>query len=331
MARKVILDVDTGSDDAVAIMTAALSPDIDLEAVCTVWGNKDIEKTTQNTLDLVSALGIDVPVYKGCDTAMVKFLAEAYVPLIRRPPVYKDGELIEMHSDTLGLPHSDRLAESIPAAMFYVNYLRSAKEPVTLVPVGPLTNLGLAFRIAPDIVRNVEEIVIMGGGCLVTNMSPCAESNIWNDPGAAHIVQSSGAKIVYVSLDATHRAVVTKDDCKRFRELNNFAGTFAAKECEQRIIMHTAEQPLEVPDSASVHDALCIAYLIDPTVITDLRYVHVEIGLGGFGAGQTIVDPRNYVGGQNAYFSFNADRFKFADILYDCFRRDTNPPIYAEN
>ena len=321
MARKVILDVDTGSDDAVAILAAVLSPDIDLVALCTVWGNKDIDKTTQNTLDLVSALGADIPVYKGCDTAMVKYLAEDYVPAIRRKPVIKDGKVVEMHSDSLGLKKSDRSEEDMAAAMFYVDYLRKAKEPVTLVPVGPLTNLGLAFRIDPNIVKNVEEIVIMGGGCNVTNITPWAESNIWHDPEAAQIVTSCGARVVYVSLDATHTAVVTLDDCRRFRELNNFAGNFAAEQCEQRIVMHSAEQPLEVPDSASVHDALCIAYLIDPSVITDLQFVHVEIGIAGFGEGQTIVDPRAYAGGQNAYFAFDADRFKFTDILYDCFKR----------
>lgn len=321
MARKIILDVDTGSDDAVAILAAVLSPDIDLVALCTVWGNKDIDKTTQNTLDLVSALGADVPVYKGCDTAMVKYLAEDYVPAIRKPPVMKDGKVVEMHADSLGLPKSARPAEDIPAAMFYVDYLRKAKEPVTLVPVGPLTNLGLAFRIAPDIVKNVEEIVIMGGGCKVTNITPWAESNLWHDPEAAQIVTTCGARVVYVSLDATHSAVVTLDNCKQFRELHNFAGNFAAEQCEQRITMHNSEEPLEVPDSASVHDALCIAYLIDPTVITDLRFVHVEIGLAGYGEGQTIVDPRSYAGGQNAYFAFHADRFKFVDILYDCFKR----------
>lgn len=321
MARKVILDVDTGSDDAVAILTAVLSPDIDLVALCTIWGNKDIDKTTQNTLDLVSALGVDVPVYKGCDTAMVKYLAEDYVPVIRKPTVMKDGQVVEMHADSLGLPKSERMAEDLPAAMFYVDYLRKAKEPVTLVPVGPLTNLGLALRIAPDIVKNIEEIVIMGGGCKVTNITPWAESNIWHDPEAAQIVTACGARVVYVSLDATHSAVVTLDDCKQFRALHNFAGDFAAGQCEQRIVMHNAEEPLEVPDSASVHDALCIAYLIDSTVITDLQFVHVEIGLGGFGEGQTIVDPRAYAGGQNAYFAFHADRIKFADILYNCFMR----------
>lgn len=322
MATKVILDVDTGSDDAVAIITAVLSPDIDLVALCTVWGNKEIDKTTENTLSLVSALGVDVPVYKGCDTAMVKYLTQDFVPNKKRPVVMHEGKPFTMHSDSLGLPETDRKEEDMPAAMFYVDYLRKATEPVTLVPVGPLTNLGLAFRIAPDIVKNVEQIVIMGGGSKMTNCNAWSESNIWHDPEAAQIVTNCGAKVVYMPLDATHAACITLDDCKRFREINTFASNFAAGQCEQRIIVHNAQQPLDVPDAAAVHDALCVAYLIDPTVITDLRHVHLEIGLGGYGEGQTIVDQRHYPLERNAYFAFNADRFKFVDILCDCFKRN---------
>lgn len=321
MAKKIILDVDTGSDDAVAVITAVLSPDIDLVAVCTVWGNLSIENTTDNTLRLVQALGVDIPVYKGCDTAMVKYLTNDYVPNKERPMVQHGEKVFKMHMDHLDLPEASITCEDMPAALFYVDYLRKATEQVTLVLVGPLTNLGLALRIAPDIVENIEQIVIMGGGSKVTNCNPWSESNIWHDPEAAQIVTECGAEVVYVPLDATHAAFVTLDDCERFRKINTFASNFSAELVEQRIIVHNAQQPLEVPDAAAVHDPLCIAYLIDPTVLTDLRYCHVEIGLSGFGEGQTIVDQRAYPLKKNAYFAFNADRFKFVDILCDCFAR----------
>jgi inosine-uridine nucleoside N-ribohydrolase len=322
MATKVILDVDTGSDDAVAIITAAMSPDIDLAAICTVWGNKDIEKTTENTLRLVSALKIDVPVYRGCNTAMVKYIANDFVPNKERPAVMYDGKPFTMHSDSLNLPETGRKAEETPAAIFYVQYLRAAKEKITLVPVGPLTNLGLALRIAPDIADKIEQIVIMGGGSKITNCNPWSESNIWHDPEAAHIVINCGAKVVVVPLDATHAGCITLEDCKRFRDIKTFAAEFVAGQCEQRIIVHNEQQPLDVKDAAAVHDALCVAYLIDPAVLTDLRHVHVEIGLAGFGEGQTIVDQRAYPEKPNAYFAFNANRFKFVDILCDCLKRN---------
>ena len=326
MAIKVILDVDTGSDDAVAIMTAATSPKIDLVAICTVWGNRPVENTTDNTLRLIDSLGLKVPVYKGCDTAMVKYMTKDYVENPPRRTVIYNGKEYTMHSEHLDLPDAVSKPEAMPAACFYVDYLRNATEKVTLVPVGPLTNLGLALRIAPDIVDKIDQIVIMGGGSKITNCNCWSESNIWHDPEAAQIVAECGAKVVWVPLDATHEACVTLDDCKRFREIGTFAATFAAEQCEQRIIMHNATQPLYIPDAAAVHDALCVAYLIDPTVITDLRHCHIEIGLSGYGEGQTIVDQRAYPLKKNGYFAYHADRFKFVDILCDCFKRSVTQP-----
>lgn len=315
------MDVDTGSDDAVAIMAAATSPAIDLVAICTVWGNKPIENTTDNTLRLIDSLGLKVPVYKGCDTAMVKYLTRDYVENKQRPPVMHNGKAVIMHEAQLDLPAAESQPEAMPAACFYVDYLRNTREKVTLVPVGPLTNLGLALRIAPDIVEKIDQIVIMGGGSKMTNCNPWSESNIWHDPEAAQIVAECGAKVVWVPLDATHEACVTLDDCKRFRDIGTFAANFAAEQCEQRIIVHNAQQPLDIPDAAAVHDALCIAYLIDPDVLTDLRHCHIEIGLAGYGEGQTIVDQRAYPLERNGYFAFHANRRKFVDILCDCFQR----------
>lgn len=322
MATKVILDVDTGSDDAVAIMAAALSPDIELVAICTTWGNQAIEDTTDNTLRLADAMGLDVPVYRGCYTAMVKYLTNDYVENRPHVPVMHNGKPVIMHAKHLDLPEATTRPQSLPAACFYVDYLRRTDEKITLIPVGPLTNLGLALRIAPDIAEHIEQIVVMGGGSKITNCNPWSESNIWHDPEAAQIVAECGAKVVWVPLDATHRACITMDDCRRFREIGTFSANFAAEQCEQRIIVHNAQQPLDVPDAAAVHDALCVAYVIDPTVLTDLRHCHVEIGLAGYGEGQTIVDQRAYPLKKNGYFAYDADRFKFVDILCDCFARD---------
>ncbi len=205
---------------------------------------------------------------------------------------------------------------------FYLQYLRAAKEPITLVAVGPLTNLATALLVDNSILKNVEEIIIMGGGYNITNSSPTSEFNIWFDPEAAQHVIHCGAKVTLVPLDATHAACITLDDCKRFREINTVSSNFAAALCEQRIMMHDLGQPLAVPHAAAVHDALCIAYLIDPTVLKDIRHVHCDIGFRDFCEGQTILDPRYYTEEKNCYFAFDGDRFKFADILCDLFSRD---------
>ena len=323
MARKIILDVDTGSDDAVAIMAAILSEDVQLEAICSVAGNKDIDKTTENTLRVVQLMHADIPVYRGCAEPLVKFLCPDRLPRrVGVEKVMKDGQEVQMHSDYLDIPAATMREQPIRAAEFYVQYLRAATEPVTLVAVGPLTNLALALLLDETIVDKIEEIVIMGGGSKITNCNPWSESNIWHDPEAAQIVAECGAKVVWVPLDATHRACITLDDCKRFREIGTFSANFAAEQCEQRIIVHNAQQPLDIPDAAAVHDALCVAYVIDPSVITDLRHCHIEIGLSGYGEGQTIVDQRAYPLEKNGYFAYDADRFKFVDILCDCFARE---------
>ena len=316
MAEKIILDVDTGSDDAVAIMTAVLSPAIQVEAVCSVAGNKSIEMTTENTLRVVQMLGADVPVYRGCADPLVKLLREERVP--KQVPNIKlvvDGQEIQMHEDYLDLPPAKIKAQDIPAPVFYMNYLRQSDEPVTLVAVGPLTNLAVAFMLDPGIVDKVKRIIVMGGGYKVTNATPTAEFNIWYDPEAAQRVLNSGADVVFVPLDATHKACVSKADCTQLRQLGNRAGEFAAELTEQRILLHNAFQPLEIPDAAAVHDALAVCYVIEPAVLKDVRRVHCAVSFRGLTEGQTIIDPRFITAEKNCWFAFDADRESFLALL----------------
>ena len=324
MARKVILDVDTGSDDAVAIILAALHPDIDLVAVCTVKGNQPLVNTTENTRKVLDLVKSDVPLYKGCKENFVRDKCPWRIKFEDRATIVDDKGMEHfIHEDLDMLPTSNRKVEEVPAPVFYVDYLNKTEQPVTLVCVGPLTNLATALSIDPSIVRNVEELVIMGGADDEANATSSAEFNIFGDPESAQKVFQAGFKrIVMMPLDVTHKTMVTKADCERFRQINTFSANFCAGQCEQRIIMHDAGQPLEIPHSAAVHDALAVSYVIDPTVLTDLRHVHVDIGLKGYGSGQTIVDMRAYPLELNSWFAFDGDRFKFVDILCDCFKRD---------
>ncbi|MCL2367465.1 MAG: nucleoside hydrolase [Oscillospiraceae bacterium] len=323
MARKIILDVDTGSDDAVAIMAAILSPEIELVAACSVAGNNPIDATTENTLRVIEAMGADVPVYRGASEPLLKHLAPGRLAPTPRSNVEleHDDRIIKMHDEYLDLPGATVKEQDMPAAMFYVEYLRNATEPVTLVPVGPLTNLAIALMMDPTIVKNIAEIVIMGGGYKVTNASSSSEFNIFFDPEAALWVLRSGAKITWVPLDATHKAYLTLDDCLAFRALGTLAGDFAAALIEQRIFVHTHLQPLDVPDSAAVHDALAVCYLLDPSVLKDVRHVHMDIGLTDYSDGQTIVDPRFHPEERNCWFAFDGDPVKFSRMLQDLFKR----------
>ena len=317
MPTKIIMDVDTGSDDAVALMAAICSPDIELLAVCTVAGNKDIEHTTENTLRVLQAMEVDIPVYKGGPKPLVKQLVKNRLEPTHRKTAMVDGKPLQMHEDYLDLPPATIAVEDMPAASFYVDYLRHTEEPVTIVAVGPLTNLATALIMDPTIVDNIEQIVIMGGGYKITNSSSAAEFNILFDAEAAEWVVKCGAKQLWVPLDATHAAPLTLDDCTRLRELGTLAGDFAAELIEQRIVVHNVMQPLDIPDSAAVHDALAVCAVIDPTVLRDVRHVHCDIGLFDYGEGQTIIDPRYYPEERNCWFAFDGDRDKFANMLID--------------
>ncbi len=320
MPRKIILDVDTGSDDACAIMLAYLRKEIDLVAVCTVKGNQKIEYTTENTLRIRELLNADFPVYKGCSGSMVKNVVYPRIPPTANADAYdEEGNKIHIHQELFDLPKAKRGIEEMSAPQFYVDYLNRAKEKITIVAVGPLTNLALALVIDPGIVKNIEEIVIMGGGCNITNATLAAEFNIYDDPEAAQRVLHCGARITMVPLDATHTAYITQEDADELRKIGNKPAVFAADLIDLRIRVHDYAQPLEVKHSCALHDPLCIAYLIDPEVLKDVRYCNVEVSLSGLTEGQTCVDQRAIQENRNVYFAFGGDHERFANILKEAF------------
>lgn len=320
MPRKIILDVDTGSDDACAIMLAYLRKEIDLVAVCTVKGNQKIEYTTENTLRIRELLSADFPVYKGCSGSMVKNVVYPRIPPTANADAYdEEGNKIHIHQELFDLPKAKRGVEEMSAPQFYVDYLNRAKEKITIVAVGPLTNLALALVIDPGIVKNIEEIVIMGGGCNITNATLTAEFNIYDDPEAAQRVLHCGARITMVPLDATHTAYITQEDADELRKIGNKPAVFAADLIDLRIRVHDYAQPLEVKHSCALHDPLCIAYLIDPEVLKDVRYCNVEVSLSGLTEGQTCVDQRAIQENRNVYFAFGGDHERFARILKEAF------------
>ena len=322
MPRKIILDVDTGSDDACAIMLAQLHPDIDLTAVCTVKGNQPIGYTTENTLRIRDLLHADFPVYKGCSGSLVKNIVYPRIPPTANADAYdEEGNKIHIHQELFDLPESDGRIEELNAPNFYVKYLKEAEEPITIVAVGPLTNLAVALVMEPDIVKNIEEIVIMGGAWNITNATLAAEFNIYDDPEAAQRVLHCGAKITMVPLDATHAAYITQDDCEELKKIGTPVSLFAADLIERRIKVHDYAQPLEVKHSCALHDPLCIAYLIDPNVLKNVKYCNVEVSLSGLTEGQTCVDQRAIQENRNVHFAFDGDPKRFSEILIDAFRR----------
>ncbi|MET0606102.1 MAG: nucleoside hydrolase [Beijerinckiaceae bacterium] len=315
MRRKLILDVDTGTDDAVAIMLAALHPALDLVACTTVNGNVELEYCTDNTLRVLDLVGrADIPVYEG----LARPLARHDFPKPRRK-----GDLLEkIHGKALPLPETSLRKADRGAVEFLIETYRAATEEITLVPVAPLTNIAAALALDPKFVERVPEVMLMGGGHEISNVTPAAEFNIWADPEAAAMVFSAGfRKITMVPLDATHRALVTEEDCARLEKLGR-AGEAAALLVRHRIGVHDRIQRMSVRTSAPVHDALCVAFLIDPSLMKT-RHVHVAVETHGrHTIGRTVIDMQaRGDDAPNCHVAYDPDAHRFHELLSEAFAR----------
>ena len=326
MTTRLVLDVDTGTDDAVALMLASVHPALDLIAVTTVSGNVDVEHTTENTLRVLSQVGRhDIPVYRGAERP----LARPDQPVARHVRnAHWEGGVSPVHGELLDLaPTSLKEREKrAPIALLDI-FADPANADVVLVAVGPLTHVAMALQLDDNFAKNVKKIVIMGGAHNWPNVTPSAEFNFWADPEAAQIVLASGInEIIIVSLDATRRAPISLKDCQVLRASGTDAGIAAAVLLEKRIMGYARAEP--------VHDALCIAYLLDESVISGGKY-HVDIEtVGILTVGRSVVDVHNRLhegrstaSEPNVFFALDADAGKFRRFLVETLsRRDWASP-----
>ena len=313
--RKVILDVDTGTDDAVAIMFAALHPELDLVGVTTVNGNVPVENTTDNSLRVLDHIGrSDVAVHPGLSRPIVR----ADFPTPKR---FVRDSAEDMHGSHLPIPAPHSVASEVSAVEYLVETFRGTTDEITLVPVGPLSNIAAALAVEPRLVDAVPEVVIMGGGHEKGNETASAEFNIWADPEAAAMVFAAGfRRLTLVPLDATHQALVTSADCDALAALGTPAGTAAADFVRRRISAYASGRSVDVPDAAPVHDALCTAYLVVPEVITT-RHLHVAVETrGDLTVGRTVIDTRSQASSPpNTHVAFGADARLFVSLLLQTF------------
>ena len=299
-------------------MFAALHPDLELVAATTVNGNVPVEVCTENTLRVFDVIGANVPVYEGSRRPMLR--PDFPVPRTAR------GES-GIHGEYLDLPPARSKKQQERAVDFLVDTFMSSEGPnIVLVPVGPLTNIALAMAIEPRIIERIPRTIIMGGGHEVGNVTPAAEFNIWADPEAARVVLTSGApNLTLVPLDATHKALVTLDDCRRLRELGTPAGEATATFVEQRIGGYNVFQPMARHDAAPVHDALCVAAIVEPSVIATRPY-HVDVETSGeLTVGRTVIDTHRRTGKDATVdVALDADGERFVRLLMETFAR--KPP-----
>ena len=317
--QKLIIDCDTGSDDAVALMTAVFSDRFDILAVTTTHGNLPVKYTTENTLRVLELLGRqDIPVYPGCNEGMVKLLTPGRMvnPKIKAISKVIDGKEVAFHDRYLDLPEAVTKPQAEHACSFLLRTLRETKEKIILAAFGPMTNIGMALRMDPSIAQNIEGIVVMGGGVHEANKSMAAESNFFNDPEAAKIVLECGAPVVVIPLDATNDVALSREDIAKIASSGTTAATFAAG-----LVLHALEaaELLGFSDNGKngLHDPLTICFLLEPTVITDLRHCACDIDLGGGRAdGQLLCDMRP---GEKptlpTYVAMRGDKDKYLSLL----------------
>lgn len=313
---KIIMDVDTGTDDAVALTLAMLGGEVELLGITTVNGNLELKLTTDNTLRVVDhcGKGEEVKVYSGCEYPLVSTLWPTS-PQSLRPIPKREGTKVAfaMHGDHLPLPETELKAQGKSAVVWLIETVMAA-EPgtISIVALGPLTNIATAMRAEPAFASRLREIVLMGGGDRVCNASAAAEFNIWVDPEAAEIVLQSGCKVSIIPLDATHEAEISAEEADEIGAIGSREARFVADVIRGRIDGYGLRDPeLAARRAAPLHDALALCYLLHPECIREKieAVCHVDIS-GGWGYGRTVVDRRaNLVTeAPNCTFALGADR-----------------------
>ncbi len=271
---RVIIDTDPGVDDALALLLAMRSPELKIEGITPVAGNVPLDLTLPNALRMVEIAGrTDIPVAAG-----------AKVPLVRRlvTAAYAHGEN-GLGGAVFPEPKTKPVAE--PAAEFIRGIVRKYPGEVTLIPIGPLTNIANALNLDSELAAMVRGIVLMGGSLSGGNITPAAEFNIYVDPEAARIVFQSGIPITMVGLDATRKTSLTEDHVRTLEVAQNPVSQAAAK-IGRNAINHNREQGFLV--GPNMHDSLAVAAFLDPSILKFKDYyVDVET-TGELTAGETL-------------------------------------------
>ncbi|MGO1308730.1 MAG: pyrimidine-specific ribonucleoside hydrolase RihA, partial [Kluyvera intermedia] len=218
MAQPIILDCDPGHDDAIAIVLALASPELEVKAITSSAGNQTPEKTLRNVLRMLTLLKRpDIPVAGG-----------AVKPLMREL-IIADNVHGESGLDGPALPEPSFAPQNFTAVELMAKTLRESPNPVTIVSTGPQTNVALLLNSHPELHAKINRIVIMGGAMSLGNWTPAAEFNIYVDPEAAEIVFQSGIPVVMAGLDVTHKAQIHAADTERFRAIGNPISTIVAE------------------------------------------------------------------------------------------------------
>ncbi len=299
-AERILLDCDPGHDDAIALLLALASPELELLGVTTVAGNQTLEKTTANATRILDFVHRDdVPVAAGADR-----------PLVRDPFVaaYVHGET-GLDGPDLPPPQREALAQHA------VEFLAERVADATLVAVGPLTNVALLLARHPE--ARPKRIVLMGGSIGLGNVTPAAEFNIWADPEAAARVFTSGLELTMVGLDVTHQALLLDADAERLRA----SGRTGRMVAELYDFFHRFHRDTYGFGGSPIHDAVALAHVFRPELMETKR-CHVAIECGSeLTRGRTVVDLWGRTGEEpNADVGVGIDGRAFVQLLLERLR-----------
>ncbi|NWK88074.1 pyrimidine-specific ribonucleoside hydrolase RihA [Raoultella terrigena] len=303
MALPIILDCDPGHDDAIAIVLALASPELDVKAITSSAGNQTPEKTLRNVLRMLTLLQRqDIPVAGGARKPLMRAL------------IIADNVHGESGLDGPALPEPDFAPQNCTAVELMAKTLRESPQPVTIVATGPQTNVALLLNGHPELRDKIARIVMMGGAMVLGNWQPAAEFNIYVDPEAAEIVFQSGIPVVMAGLDVTHRAQIHDMDIERFRQVGNPIATIVAELLD--FFMEYHKDAKWGFTGAPLHDPCTIAWLLKPELFTCVeRWVGVETQ-GKYTQGMTVVDYYFLTGNQpNTTVLLDVDREGFVDLL----------------
>ncbi|MFA7108267.1 MAG: nucleoside hydrolase [Sphaerochaetaceae bacterium] len=301
--EKIILDVDTGQDDAVALTLASgYQEKLNILGIIASHGNQVVNKVVINTLNMCQSLNLDVPVYKG-----------SFRPLLRKQVIAG-----AIHGETgLDGPIFEKLirnSEKKRGIDFLIETVNANPGEITLVFTGPLTDLALALRLDPNFEKNVKKVVLMGGSSGQGNITPSSEFNIYADPESAAIVFSSSMKIFVMSLDVTLKLILKPEILDSFRNIN----TLKARNFCLGMDFYTQSCQEYIHDYPAMHDPCCVAYLIEPNIFSFKR-VDVKIETESkYCAGRTVVGFEN--NSSNIFWANQVNQERFWCLLEKALR-----------
>jgi len=303
--KRIIIDTDMGADDAVAVMMALQHPDVQVEAITTVAGNVPVEQATRNALYVVELCRSTVPVYQGVGQ-----------PLSREAGDAQDIHGVDGLGD-LGLKPPQTCPKAEHAVEALISHLLKAPGEITLVTLGPLTNIALSLLREPALAFALRDVVVMGGAVnALGNVTPSAEFNIWADPEAANTLLRSRVPVTLVGWQLVWGdMLLTADEMAYLRSTGSRCAEFAL-DCN-RVVLAVYRELLGEPVLA-LGDAIAMAVAIDSSICRkEFLYVAVETG-SNLTRGETVVDSWRVLGQPpNAYVCFGPDAAKFKRLLFD--------------